>query len=41
MEIKRAIGNRAGEATAWHQLATIDLSQGDYASAQGEVRDSD
>ncbi len=31
MEIKRAIGDRDGEASALHQLATIDLNQGEYA----------
>ncbi len=30
MKIKRQIGDRAGEAATWHQLATIDFEQGDY-----------
>ena len=34
MEIRQAIGDRAGEAATWHQLATIDLKQGDYAAAR-------
>ncbi len=30
----QAIGDRAREAAAWHQLASIDLDQGDYAAAR-------
>jgi tetratricopeptide (TPR) repeat protein len=30
----QALGDRAGEASTWHQLATIDLREGDYASSR-------
>jgi hypothetical protein len=30
----QALGDRAGEASAWHQLATIDLNEGSYAAAR-------
>ncbi|OYW75056.1 MAG: hypothetical protein B7Z37_15045 [Verrucomicrobia bacterium 12-59-8] len=29
-----AIGDRAGEAATWHQLATIDVNEGNYAAAR-------
>ena len=34
LEVRRAIGDRAGEANTMHQLASIDLRQGDYAAAR-------
>ncbi|WP_162136247.1 tetratricopeptide repeat protein, partial [Zavarzinella formosa] len=34
LAIRQAIGDRVGEAVAWHQLATIDLSEGKYAEAR-------
>jgi tetratricopeptide (TPR) repeat protein len=34
LAIFQAIGDRAGEAIAWHQLATIDLKEGNYAAAR-------
>jgi hypothetical protein len=30
----QAIGDRAGEAAAWHNLASIDLNEGNYAAAR-------
>ena len=30
----QAIGDRAGEAATWHQLATIDLNEGAYPAAR-------
>ncbi|MDR3635324.1 MAG: tetratricopeptide repeat protein [Isosphaeraceae bacterium] len=30
-------GDRAGEAIAWHQLATIDLNEGDYPAAREKL----
>ena len=32
--MRQQIGDRAGEAATWHQLATIDLDQGDYDAAR-------
>ena len=29
-----ALGDRAGEAATWHQLATIDVNEGNYADAR-------
>ena len=34
------IGNRAGEAGTWHQLATIDLREGNYAAARANFQKS-
>lgn len=30
----QAVGNRATEASAWHQLASIDIKEGNYSSAR-------
>jgi tetratricopeptide (TPR) repeat protein len=34
LQIKQAIGDRAGEAATWLQLASIDVDEGDYAAAR-------
>ena len=34
MKIRQQIGDRAGEASTWHQLASIDLKKGDYTAAR-------
>jgi tetratricopeptide (TPR) repeat protein len=34
LEMGQAVGDRRGEADAWHQLATIDLREGSYAAAR-------
>jgi tetratricopeptide (TPR) repeat protein len=34
LENEQQIGDRAGEATTWHQLGTIDLKVGDYEAAR-------
>jgi tetratricopeptide (TPR) repeat protein len=31
---RQVIGDRAGEAATWHQLATIDLNEGNYGAAR-------
>ncbi len=38
--ILRQIGDRAGEAGSLHQLATIDMETGDYASARERLEQS-
>jgi hypothetical protein len=34
MPMRQQIGDRAGEAATWHQLAAIDLREGNYAAAR-------
>jgi len=34
LTITQQIGDTAGEASTWHQLASIDLQTGDYAAAR-------
>ena len=38
MKIRQQIGDRAGEASTWHNLATIDLKKGDYDAAREKLR---
>jgi tetratricopeptide (TPR) repeat protein len=40
LTIVQAIGDRAGEATTWHNLATIDLNEGAYAAARDKFAKS-
>ena len=36
LQLRRELGDRAGEASTQHQLATISLEQGDYEEARKE-----
>ncbi len=40
LEISQQIGGEAGEASAWRQLATIDMEHGDYDPAQEKFQKS-
>ena len=40
MKIRQQIGDRAGEAATWHNLAQIDLNKGDYQAAREKFEKS-
>jgi tetratricopeptide (TPR) repeat protein len=40
LEMRRAVGDRRGEAATWHTLATIDFDEGDCAAARDKFNKS-